>query len=111
MRQSQTVVLERNTTVNGGFETEPFEAGWASEARWFVEVLRWSGGEAALELISQVSPDGITWCDGEGEMRQVTDQGLVSWPVREFGQWLRLRARVRGDAAAFQLRIYLAVKS
>jgi hypothetical protein len=111
MRQSQTAVLERNTTFRSDFETEPFEVGWAIEARWFVQVLRCGGEDAALELRTQISPDGITWCDEDGTCHETREPGLISWPVREFGQWLRIRAQLRGADASFQLRIYLVVKS
>ncbi|TDE16038.1 hypothetical protein [Jiangella asiatica] len=111
MRQSLTAVLERNTTVRGEFETEPYEVAWATEARWFVQVLSATGDPVELELVTQLSPDGITWCDHDEASHLATGLGLTSWAVREFGHWLRLRGRVRGDDAEAKLRVYLAVKS
>jgi hypothetical protein len=110
MRQSQTAVLERNTTLTGEFATEPYEAAWAGEARWFVQVLDRSADDAELVVTTQVSPDGLTWCDHDGGARR-TDGELTTWAVREFGQWLRVRGAVTPAGAQVKVRIYLAVKS
>ncbi|MDX3004531.1 hypothetical protein PWY87_22775 [Kribbella solani] len=105
MRQSLTAVLERDTTFGTGFATEPYEVAWASEARWFVQHV---GGTGTATYVTQVSPDGITWCDLD-ELEHVAVPGkLVSWPVTGFGHWLRLRAKVEGSV---QVRIHLAVKA
>lgn len=109
MRQSQTAVLERNTTLTGEFATEPYEAAWAGEARWFVQVLERSAEDAELTLTTQVSPDGLTWCDEGGAHR--AEGELATWSVREFGQWLRVRGAVTPAGAQVKVRIYLAVKS
>lgn len=109
MRHSQTAVLERNLTVTEDFETEPYEAGWAIEGRWFVQVLSASGG-ATIEFRTQISADGLVWCDLADQTCVVGEEGVTSWPVREFGQWLRLRGQLRGNGA-IEVRIYLAVKS
>jgi hypothetical protein len=110
MRQSQTAVLERNTTYTGDFETEPFETAWAAEARWFVQVVRTAGDSATATVRAQVSPDGLTWCDYDGAEHAVSG-GITSFPVRDFGHWLRLRGSVTGPDASVTLRIYLALKS
>jgi hypothetical protein len=110
LRQSQTAVLERNTTFAGTFETEPFEAGWAAEARWFVQVLNRTGDGTTGTFRVQVSPDGLTWCDYDG-VNHSTSGDLLSIPVLEFGHWLRLKGEVAGAEATMKLRIYLALKS
>ena len=111
MRQSQTAVLERNTTLTGEFATEPYEAAWAGEARWFVQVLDRSTEDAGLTLTAQVSPDGLTWCDHDGDAHRTEGRELTTWALREFGQWLRLRGEVTPAGAQVKVRIYLAVKS
>lgn len=111
MRQSLTAVLERDTVFDRDFATEPYEVAWASEARWFVHALVAEGDRAELRLVTQISPDGINWCDYDGVAHPVTGTGVVSWPVREFGHWLRLRGTVHGQGARFTARIYLATKS
>ncbi len=55
-----TAVLERDTTFDTRFATEPYEVAWAGEARWFVQHV---GGDGTATYVTQVSPDGITWCD------------------------------------------------
>lgn len=109
MRQSLTAVLERNTTIEDSFETEPYEVAWATEARWFVQVLS-AGDDSHVEIRTQVSPDGLTWCDYDGNVQVTEGLGLTSWPVREFGHWLRVRGQVRSGGPA-KIRVYLAVKS
>ena len=106
MLQSQTAILERNVTLSGDFATEPFETGWAREARWFFQVLS-TDGDPTVELITQVSPDGLTWVDLEPP-HQASGE-LTSWPVREFGHWLRVRGTVAPGSV--KVRIYLALKS
>lgn len=107
MRHSQTAVLERGQTFTGSFETEPYEAPWASEARFFVQLLE-PAADAEVKLVTQLSPDGITWLDAQ-EIPPVKLQGkLVSWSVPDFGAWLRVRGEISGSPA--RLRIYLHCK-
>ena len=116
MRESLTVVLERNTVLCGDFATEPYEVAWASEARWFVRVLDLRGHETRLEARTQISPDGLNWCDLDDGVLVIRARGLVSSPVREFGGWLRLKGSVAtssGDreGVGAKVLIYLALKS
>lgn len=111
MRQVQTAVLERDTTFVSDFATEPYEVAWAGEARWFVHTLAASGDDIEVRLVTQISPDGLTWCDLDGHEHVVTGPGLVTWPVGQFGQWLRLRGTVAGQSPSTTMRIYLTVKS
>lgn len=110
MRQSQTAVLEKNTTFSGDFQTEPFETAWAGEGRWFVQLVDVSGADTSVSVRAQVSPDGLTWCDYDGVEHAVTGE-ILSFPVREFGHWLRLAGSVSGDEPEAKVRIYLALKS
>jgi hypothetical protein len=123
MRQSFTAVLERNRTLAGEFATEPYEAAWAAEARWFVRTLERSGPGVRLRVTTQVSPDGLHWCDLDAARE--LDADLATWTSAEFGGWLRLKGTVEpgGDAAAGEgdaapggpaaakVMIYLALKS
>jgi len=116
MQQSLTVVLERNALLSGVFTTEPYEVAWAREARWFIHVLDTRGTGTTLQATTQISPDGLHWCDLDDHRPTVAGTGLVSWPVREFGGWLRLKGRVDGPAEsgeqpAAKVMIYLALKS
>jgi hypothetical protein len=110
MRESQTAVLERKAIYAGDFTTEPFEAAWAGEARWFARVLDLAAG-TTVRMVTQVSPDGLTWVDHEGLAFEATTTGLVTVPVREFGAWLRLRGSLDGPDPSARMIIYLALKS
>ena len=48
MKQIHTAVLERFGTFSGDFATEPYEAGWAEEAIFFVRMDAVEGAEPAL---------------------------------------------------------------
>jgi hypothetical protein len=111
MRQALTAVLERDTTFKDDFVTEPYEVAWAGEARWFVHTLATSGDDVAVRLVTQISPDGLTWCDLDGQEYVATGPGLVTWPVNQFGQWLRLRGTLAGANPSATVRIYLTAKS
>lgn len=67
MRQVQTAVLERDTTFDSDFATEPYEVAWAGEARFFIHTLATSGQDTEVRLVTQISPDGLTWCDLDGK--------------------------------------------
>ncbi len=109
LRRSFTAVLEKGSTFTGEFCTEPYETGWAREARWFVRVLRADEG-VGLHLVPQVSPDGAEWCDeGSGSLR-LQGVRLVSMPLVNFGSWLRLRGTTTGRAGSVTVLIYLALK-
>ncbi len=110
MLQSQTAVLERNTVLSGTFATEPFEVAWAREARWYFQALERTGNPE-VSITTQISPDGITWLDLDDASFRIGDEPVTSWPVREFGHWLRIRGTVEGDGegASVKVRIYLAL--
>ena len=110
MRKSFTAVVSRNETYKDILETEPYECAWAGEARWFVRVLKTEGSASRLELHSQISPDGLFWCDGEEAALTVAGEGLYTLPVRNFGGWLRLRGKVTGKDASFKVIIYIVLK-
>jgi hypothetical protein len=89
LRENQTAVMARNEWWADGDASEPYEAGWASEAVVFLRVLD-AEGEGG-QVFVQVSPDGIRWVD-EGTSFDAPARGQVAFArVREFGQWLRVR--------------------
>jgi hypothetical protein len=103
-------VLEKNTVLSGTFATEPFEVAWAREARWFFQVLE-ATGDPVVELSTQISPDGLNWIDLDEERIAAAAAGITSWPVNQFGHWLRVRGTTGSDDASVKVRIYLALKS
>ncbi len=104
LRRSLTAVLEKNSIFDSHFQTEPYEVAWASEARWFVRVFELDGG---LRIEPQVSPDGLEWCGMGAPALEIDAAGLYSFPLRDFGHWLRLDAKLEGKA---RVQILLALK-
>jgi hypothetical protein len=104
MRNSFTAVIEQSNTYTAGFATEPYETGWASEARWFVRVLEIEG---TLAVRPQISPDGLVWCDEGSTALDIDAPGMWSFPLRDFGHWLRLDCPVTGRV---KVLVYLALK-
>jgi hypothetical protein len=109
MRRSFTAVVEQGNAFAAGFETEPFEAGWAREARWFVRFLE-RAEDTTLEIEPQISPDGLVWCGDGARHAPAPAPELLSFTQREFGNWLRLRVRLGGPAPHVKVVIYLALK-
>lgn len=109
MRRSFTAVIEQNGTFVGNFATEPYEAGWATEARWFVLAHELAAG-TRLEMTPEISPDGLRWCAEGTPPLVVTEPGLHSLPLREFGNWLRLRVGLMGQDPRAKVQVHLALK-
>jgi hypothetical protein len=107
MRRSYTAVLERGEPLAGEWATEPYEAGWASEALFFVRLLE-APATAGITARVQLSPDGMRWVDEGTALPELRD-GLAFARVREFGNWLRLAGTVSG-ADQVRALIYLTLK-
>lgn len=110
MRQFFTTVLERKTTHSAPFQTEPYEAAWASEAIFFIRVENVDGTEPQLSAKVQISPDGIHWADEGANFLPISDIGLHFVKVTHFGGWLRLGCDVQGQDAHFKLIAHLVLK-
>lgn len=107
MQTSLTVALERNASLDGVIHTEPYEAGWAREARWFIHIFEMDD-QTTAEFVTQISADGLHWCDHEGtEACVITTPGLYSVPVSDFGHWLRLRGCVSSESETATARAHL----
>lgn len=109
MRHFQTVVLERLKSFRGGFETEPYEVGWANEALAFVR-LHEVGADATMESFVQVSPDGINWVDEGTRFPPLREVGDYFVRVSQFGGWLRLRNTIVGTEPELKMTIHLVLK-
>jgi hypothetical protein len=124
LRKSYTAVIERGHHLRGDFVTEPYEAGWASEALFFVRLLddpntpgssRDAGGTpglsagVTLNARVQLSPDGMHWVD-EGSTLPQLSGGTAFVRVREFGNWLRLAGTVTPPGHPTRAIVYLALK-
>jgi hypothetical protein len=110
MRQIHTAVLERFGKFSEDFATEPYEAGWAEEAIFFVKVTEVHGVESALTGRVQISPDGMTWIDEGTLLPAIREAGVVFARTRHFGNWLRLAGQVSGRKANFHGSILLCLK-
>jgi len=107
INHSYTAVVERNTIFAEELVTEPYEVAWAREARVFVRALDLKG---TMEATAEISPDGLFWTK-EGSLPVRLDQpGLISFPLREFGHWLRIALRNSSPAPSARVIIYLALK-
>lgn len=110
LRESATMVVERNTVWHGAFATEPSEAAWASEAIFFIRALGVQSTGAATARV-QLSPDGLHWCD-EGTTitlpARVDDVTFAR--VRHFGGWLRLVGETP-TGTAITVIVYLTLKA
>ncbi len=108
MRQSFTAVLERNITLTDTLVSEPYEVAWASEARVFVRALDLTG---TLEAWAEISPDGQCWIPEGSPPATLAQAGVLSFPLRDFGHWLRVVTRVRGGTPSARVIVYLALKA
>lgn len=100
LRESITYVIARNETWVGPSATEPVEAGWATEAVFFVRALGAPEGPMP-QVRAQISADGMRWVD-EGtvaDMPAVLDDVQVL-RVAHFGNWLRLATDLAEGATA-----------
>jgi hypothetical protein len=118
MRRSLTAVIEQGNSYEGAFSTEPYEAGWASEARWFVRILDGEGGGedggGNIQVTAQpeISPDGLVWLAADCvplRMPAVANT-MASCSLDRFGSWLRLDIRPAGPPRKVKYLIYLVLK-
>ena len=104
---SYTAVVERNTIFAEELFTEPYEVAWAREARVFVRALDLVG---TIEATAEISPDGLFWTKEGSAPVRLEQAGLISFPIREFGHWLRIVLRNPGGSPSARVIIYLALK-
>lgn len=107
IRNNHTAVIERNIVWQGDFATEPYEAGWAREAIFFIRALA-DGTNGTAKV--QISPDGIYWRDEGTEFSLPTEKNEVTFcRVKHFGGWLRLAGKTIDNQSASVL-VYLNLK-
>ena len=110
MRDFYTVILERMSTFEGDFETEPYETAWASEAMFFIRIHEIDGVETTLNSRVQVSMDGIEWIDEGACFKPIREVGNSFVKVCHFGGWLRLANTISGADPRMKLTIGLVLK-
>lgn len=87
-----TAVVGRNDKWQGYAASEPYEAGWAREAVFFVRALKTPQGRQPMARV-EISPDGMRWiAEGTQTLLPSEKDGLVALRVKHFGGWLRVAA-------------------
>ncbi|MFC3196807.1 hypothetical protein ACFOET_04190 [Parapedobacter deserti] len=110
MRHFHASVVERRITVEEKFEAHPMEAGWASEAIFFLIVEELQGEDIALDAVVEISADGINWIPEGTVFPRITAPGSHFVRVSHFGNWLRVRGMVSGKKASAKLSVHLHLK-
>jgi hypothetical protein len=104
MQKTYTSVLARRVRIDGDFTTLPYEAGWASEAVFFVQT---EGEHPRLGIAVEVSPDGINWVRRGSPVPLDVADTIAEIPITTFGNWLRVT--VHGSTAEMHSRILIHV--
>ena len=104
MQTTYTSVLARRVRIDGDFATLPYEAGWATEAVFFIQT---EGDHPILQIAVEVSPDGITWIRRGSAIELGTEEAIAEVPVTAFGNWLRVT--VRGSTPETTSRVLIHV--
>ena len=107
MKQFNAAHLEIKKSFTEGFETHPYEVGWADEVIFFIfveDVI----GSGTLNARVQISHDGIHWADEGTAFEPITTCGLHFVKVTHFGNYIRLAVDI--DNAEFKLQIQIASK-
>ena len=94
IRQSYTAVVERNTVWSGPFTTEPYEAGWAGEAIFFVRALEAHGVPPGAAARVQIEAADITVTAPAGALRRILANLLGNALRYGGGQPVTLRAEM-----------------
>lgn len=105
-----TAIVARNEHWTGTAVTEPFEAGWAREAIFFVRALKAPHGPQP-DVFVEISSDGMHWLpEGTSVPLPEAKDACVAARVSHFGNWLRLRATF-ADGASTTLLATLHLKA
>ena len=107
MKQFNAAHLEIKKSFSEGFETHPYEVGWADEVIFFV-LIEDIVGEGTFNAKVQISLDGVHWADEGTTFEPITAKGLYFVKVRHFGNYIRLKTDIEG--AEFKLQIQIASK-
>jgi hypothetical protein len=84
---THTSVLARRVRIIADFATLPYEAGWASEVVFFTQV---EGDHPELTIVTEISPDGITWVPRGEPERLPEGASIAASSLTGYGNWIRL---------------------
>lgn len=107
MRTFATSVIERRLEITATHATHPYEAGWADEAVFFVQV---EGDHRDLSVQAQISPDGLHWADRGAARVVAADDEIVAIDLANFGGWLRLAFTGATPERPATVLVHLALK-
>ena len=107
MLTSATSVIERRLPITDHHSTHPYEAGWASEAVFFVQTEHTT---ADLSIQPEISPDGIHWVSHGQAISLPADAALAALPLTTFGGWLRLSIDGASADRPATVLVHLAMK-
>ncbi|MHA7984655.1 DUF6385 domain-containing protein [Rathayibacter sp. CAU 1779] len=107
MQTTYTTVLERRTWIADDHSTLPYEAGWATEAVFFLQT---EGEHPELAVAVEVSPDGIHWIRREPAVALARDESVVELTATVFGNWLRLSVTGATEAEPVRVLVHLNLK-
>jgi hypothetical protein len=110
MRQFQASAVERRICFKGNITSHPMEAGWASEAIFFL-IVEEIKGAATLKAHVEISPDGINWIKEGSIFPDITAPGYYCCKVSHFGNWLRVHGDIAGADAEIKASVQLHLKS
>lgn len=107
MQKTYTSVLARRVRIDDAFATLPYEAGWASEALFFVQA---EGEHPQLEIAAEVSPDGITWIRRGAPVVLAAGDAIAELPLTLFGNWLRVVITGASAEAGARILVHVNLK-
>ena len=107
MKQFNAAHLEIKKLFTEGFETHPYEVGWADEVIFFI-LVEDIIGSGTLNAKVQISLDGIHWVDEGTAFTPITSKGLHFVKLSHFGNYIRLKTDIEG--AEFKMQIQIASK-
>jgi hypothetical protein len=110
MRQFQATAVERRLFFKENITSHPMEAGWASEAIFFL-IVEEIKGAAILKAHVEISPDGINWIKEGAAFPEITGAGYYFCKVAHFGNWLRINGEIIGAGAEIKASVQLHLKS
>ena len=110
MKNFQASAVERRITVDNIFTSHAMEAGWATEAIFFLIVEEIEGINPVIDAAVQISADGINWINEGTLIPGITKPGHYFARVSHFGNWLRVEGRLDGEGTTSKLSVHLHLK-
>lgn len=110
MRNFYASAVERRIVVTETLASHPMEAGWASEAIFFLLIEEMDGENTELNVRVEISVDGINWITEGTVFPRIEKPGHYFARVKHFGNWLRVSGVVAGKEPAVKVSVHLHLK-